>query len=100
MRLDRATRRALTAAAAKGDAAAFRSGLAPVLREQPDLVLAWRADPAIAAGLEALDGAVYGRDPATSLDLPDLARRLARPAPGITRPVMDHGRLASLDGPP
>lgn len=98
-RLDRATRRALIDAAKRGDAAAFRASLAPVFREQPDLAQAWRADPAIAVGLEALDGTLYGRGGATALDLPDLAWRLARPVPGVTRPVTDGGRLASLDGP-
>ncbi|GJD29053.1 hypothetical protein PMNALOAF_0285 [Methylobacterium adhaesivum] len=97
-RLDRATRRALAAAASAGDAAAFRSRLAPALREKPDLAQAWRASPEIAAGLDALDATLYGRGPATGLDLADLARRLARPVPGATRPATDHGRLASLDG--
>lgn len=97
-RLGRATRRALASAAAKGDAAAFRSSLAPALRDEPDLVRAWRGDPAIAAGLEALDATLYGRG-AAALDLPDLARRLAHPVPGATRPDADHARLAGLDGP-
>ncbi|TXM76237.1 protein BatD [Methylobacterium sp. WL69] len=97
-RLDRATRRALAQAAAAGDAAAFRTRLTPALQGTPDLARAWRADPAIAAGLGALDGAVYGRGPATALDLPDLARRLARPVPAPARRRANHGRLADLDG--
>ncbi|MCJ2080616.1 hypothetical protein [Methylobacterium sp. J-090] len=97
-RLDRATRGALARAAAAGDAVAFRTHLAPVLQRAPDLARAWRANPEITAGLDALDGALYGRGPATALDLPDLARRLSRPVPGSTHSVPDRGRLADLDG--
>ena len=97
LHLDGPTRRVLAKAAAAGDATGFRFRLDPVLRDKPDLVRSWRADPVIAAGLAALDGTLYGRGPAPAPDLLDLARRLGRPIPAA-RPGVEHGRLADLDG--
>ncbi|WP_082504109.1 BatD family protein [Methylobacterium sp. Leaf117] len=102
-RLDARTRRALRQAASARDARAFRAVLDPVLSGRPDLARAWQTQPEIAAGLAALDDSLYGQGPAAALDLPALdlpalARALARPvtvAPALaeTRP-----RLAALDG--
>lgn len=97
-RLDARTRRALGRAAAARDARAFRAHLDPVLLEQPDLARAWRAEPEIAAGLEALDARLYGPGPATALDLPDLARALGRPVVATAPAAAAPTRLAPLDG--
>jgi hypothetical protein len=97
LRLDRPVRQALARAAREGDATAFRSVLGGAMQAEPELARAWRADPAIAAGLDALDRAVYGTGGAAPPDLAGLARALSRPIRGrISAPVED--RLAALDG--
>lgn len=95
LRLDRGTGRDLVRAAAARDAKAFRSLLATVPR---DLDAAWRADPGIAAALDALDRSLYGRDRAPAPDLTALARAVARPmrGPGVAGAAST--RLAALDG--
>ena len=97
LRLDRATRRALSAAAAAGDARAFRAALGPAMQAQPELAARWRADPAIAAGLEALDRALYAPGNVAAPDLSGLARTVSRPMRGSAA-VRADDRLAALDG--
>ncbi|WP_431310959.1 hypothetical protein [Methylobacterium nigriterrae] len=96
LRLDAASRRALRRAAAAGDAAAVRAVLAGA---EPELARRWRERPDVAAGLAALDRAVYAPAGAPAPDLPGLARALSRaervPAPAGL--ALDE-RLLPLDG--
>ncbi|TXM76027.1 hypothetical protein FV226_02200 [Methylobacterium sp. WL12] len=96
LRLPRGTRAALRRAAGTGDAVGFR---AVTLSAEPDLAQAWRADPDTAAGLAALDRALYAPAGPAKPDLKSLARRLSRP---VRRPASGPGpadRLHPLDGP-
>ncbi|GMA77230.1 hypothetical protein GCM10025880_36470 [Methylorubrum aminovorans] len=81
LRLDRGQARRLRLAAAAGDAAAFRAALGRAAQAQPDLAALWRSEPDLARDLAALDRTVFGQtaESEAPLDLPDLARRLARP---------------------
>jgi len=100
-RLDARTRRALRRAAAARDGRAFRAALAPILQGETDLARAWRDQPAIAAGLNALDRSLYapGTAETETPDLVDLARKLSRPVPVARSAAPESGRLAALDGP-
>ncbi|MCJ2045813.1 hypothetical protein MKK58_14925 [Methylobacterium sp. J-078] len=101
-RLDGRTRRALRRAATARDPRAFRAALAPALQGDPDLARAWRRQPDIAAGLDALDRSLYAPGaPETQGPGPDLAGLAA----GLSRPVRmpptaahPPDRLAPLDG--
>ncbi|KAB1075618.1 BatD family protein [Methylobacterium planeticum] len=98
LRLDGARRRALARAAAAGDAAAFRAGLAEAGQAEPELARRWRARPEIAAPLAALDRSLYAPGGSAPPDLSRLARALARPE-RITPPALPaEDRLPPLDG--
>ncbi len=58
--------RALKRAAAANDARPFRAALGEAMRAHPELAALWRADPAIARDLEALDARLFGQDPTVS----------------------------------
>jgi hypothetical protein len=100
-RLDARTRRALRRAAAARDGRAFRAALAPILQGETDLARAWRDQPAIAAGLNALDRSLYapGTAETETPDLMDLARRLSLPVTVARSAAPESARLAALDGP-
>ena len=102
-RLDRGEARALKRAAAANDARAFRAALGEAMRAHPELAALWRADPAIARDLEALDARLFGQDPTVSTapsgDLPRLAQALTRSRRPATGPLAPEPRLAPLDGP-
>lgn len=98
LRLDRGARRDLRRLAEGGDAPAFRARLAAAAQARPGLAALWRDDPDLAAGLDALDRAVYGAGGAPPPDLAALARGLAR-ARRVPAPILaDEPRLAALDG--
>ncbi|CAO4138313.1 hypothetical protein LPLAFNJD_LOCUS145 [Methylorubrum aminovorans] len=102
LRLDRGQARRLRLAAAAGDAAAFRAALGRAAQAQPDLAALWRSEPDLARDLAALDRTVFGQtaESEAPLDLPDLARRLARPRRlGPSAALAPEPRLAPLDGP-
>ncbi|NEU10653.1 protein BatD [Methylobacterium sp. BTF04] len=98
LRLPAKSRRALARAAAAGDAAAFRTQLGSALQAAPDLGPAWRTDPRIATGLDALDRSLYGRVDSPPPDLPALARLLARPMARSATAGPATPRLSALDG--
>ncbi|MFD1356202.1 hypothetical protein ACFQ4I_26570, partial [Methylorubrum suomiense] len=85
------------------DARAFRAALGEAMRAHPELAALWRADPAIARDLEALDARLFGQDPTVSTapsgDLPRLAQALTRSRRPATGPLAPEPRLAPLDGP-
>src|SRR5204863_386427 len=102
LRLDRGQARALRLAAASGDAAAFRAALGRAEQAQPDLAALWRGEPDLARDIAGLDRRVFGQasQSESSVDLPGLARRLARPRrPGPSAALAPEPRLAPLDGP-
>ncbi len=102
LRLDRGQARRLRLAAAAGDAAAFRAALGRAAQAQPDLTALWRSEPDLARDLAALDRTVFGQaaEGEVPLDLPDLARCLARSRrPGPSAALAPAPRLAPLDGP-
>ncbi|WP_455955584.1 hypothetical protein [Methylorubrum aminovorans] len=102
LRLDRGQARRLRLAAAAGDATAFRAALGRAAQAQPDLAALWRGEPDLARDLAALDRTVFGQtaESEAPLDLPDLARRLARPRRlGPSAAPTPEPRLAPLDGP-
>jgi len=98
-RLDARTRRALRRAAAARDGRAFRAALAPILQGETDLARAGRDQPAITAGLNALDRSLYAPGTAEAPDLMELARKLSRPVTVARSAAPESGRLAALDGP-
>jgi len=87
--------RDLARAARRRDAAGFRAALDRAARHDPDLAAAWRADPALAPRLSALDAALFGEGTTPMPDLPGLARDIAR----TRRPTAIPDALAPLDGP-
>ncbi|MER2264153.1 hypothetical protein [Methylobacterium oxalidis] len=99
LRIDRATRRALRRAADTGDATAFRAALGPALQSEPGFARIWREDPAVAAGLDALDRAVYAPGGAAPPDLRRLAALLSRPV-REPRAAPEADPLKPLDGAP
>ncbi|GEP02855.1 BatD family protein [Methylobacterium oxalidis] len=99
LRLDRAVRRALRRAADMGDATAFRAALGPALQSEPGLARIWRDDPTVAAGLDALDRAVYAPGGAAPPDLRRLAALLSRPV-REPRAAPEADPLKPLDGAP
>jgi hypothetical protein len=102
-RLDARTRRALRRAATARDPRAFRAALAPALQGDPDLARAWRGQPGIAAGLDALDRSLYAPGAAETQgpgpDLAGLAAGLSRPVRMPPAAAHPSDRLAPLDGP-
>ena len=102
LHLDRGQARALRLAAASGDAAAFRAALGRAEQAQPDLAALWRGEPDLARDIAGLDRRVFGQasQSESPVDLPGLARRLARPRrPGPSAALAPEPRLAPLDGP-
>jgi hypothetical protein len=102
-RLDARTRRALRRAATARDPRAFRAALAPALQGDPDLARAWRGQPGIAAGLDALDRSLFapgaGETQGPGPDLAGLAAGLSRPVRMPPAAAHAPDRLAPLDGP-
>nr|WP_238184041.1 hypothetical protein [Methylobacterium trifolii] len=98
MRLPARTRRALKRAAAAGDATAFRAQVGAAMQAEPDLARRWRENPGTAAGLAALDRAVYAPAGAGKPDLPGLARALSRAERFAVPPDRAEERLKPLDG--
>ena len=87
LRAGRPVRRALARAAGAGDAPAFRAAVERARSADPALYAAWRADPATAERLAALDRLVFGRDRGGEVDLAATGRLLSRsvraPAVGV-----------------
>ncbi|WP_375466131.1 hypothetical protein [uncultured Methylobacterium sp.] len=95
LRLDLRTRRALRRTAAARDLSGFRVATA---QADPALARHWRADPETAAGLAALDRALYAPAGTPVPDLSALARRLSRSV-RVRAASGTVDRLHPLDGP-